>query len=290
MGQWGMTFAKWCSAVAVVFVVAPGIAAAADLSPEAPPPPAAAPATYVPPAPEWIVTVGAEVRAIPAWPGAPTTKYGLTGFPLFALQKLGDPPFFFGARDGFGVPILDFGQLQLGPVGKLVWPRYASSYSQLNGLGDVPWAVQIGGYAVYWPVPWLRVRGEIRQGIGGETGVSGDLFADVVVPLGQWRLSGGPRLSLQSTAAVSPYFSITAAQSAASGLPVYNATGGFYSYGAGGQIEYFFNRQWQVHALVEYERITDSAADSPLVTMRGSPSQFTFAHGVTYTFSMHPLW
>jgi hypothetical protein len=84
-------------------------------------------------------------------------------------------------------------KLQLGPVGKLVWPRYASSYSQLNGLGDVPWAVQIGGYAVYWPVPWLRVRGEVRQGIGGETGVSGDLFTDVVVPLGQWRLSGGPR-------------------------------------------------------------------------------------------------
>ncbi len=83
-------------------------------------------------------------------------------------------------------------------------------------------------------MPWLRVRGEIRQGIGGETGVSGDLFADVVVPLGQWRLSGGPRLSLQSTAAVSPYFSITAAQSGASGLPVYNATGVFYSYGAGG--------------------------------------------------------
>ena len=191
MGQSGMTFAAWCSAVAVVFVVAPGIAAAADLAPEAPPPPAVAPATYAPPAPDWVVTVGAEVRAIPAWPGAPTTEYGLTGFPLFALQKPGDPPFFFGARDGFGVPILDFGQLQLGPVGKLVWPRYASSYSQLNGLGDVPWAAQIGGYAAYWPVPWLRVRGEIRQGIGGETGVSGDLFADVVVPFGQWRLSGG---------------------------------------------------------------------------------------------------
>lgn len=86
------------------------------------------------------------------------------------------------------------------------------------------------------------------------------------------------------------YGSITAAQSAATGLPVYNATGGFYSYGAGGQIEYFFNRQWQVHALVEYERITNSAANSPLVTMRGSPNQFTFGLGATYTFSMHPLW
>ncbi len=285
-----MIWTGWRAAVAAVFVAAPGIAAAADLSPPPSPPPPAAATTYASPTPDWIVTVGAEVRAIPAWPGAPTTEYGLTGFPLLALQKPGDPPFFFGARDGFGLPIFDFGQLQLGAVGKLVWPRYASSYSQLNGLGDVPWAMQFGGYAVYWPVPWLRLRGEVRQGIGGETGVSSDLFADAVVPLGQWRLSGGPRLSLQSTAAISPYFSISAAQSAASGLPVYNATGGFYSYGAGGQVEYFFNRQWQAHALVEYERISDSPANSPLVTLRGSPNQLTFGLGATYTFSMHPLW
>jgi hypothetical protein len=26
------------------------------------------------------------------------------------------------------------------------------------------------------------------------------------------------------------------------------------------------------------------------VTMRGSPNQFTFGLGATYTFSMHPLW
>lgn len=188
------------------------------------------------------------------------------------------------------MPIIDLGQFQLGPVGKLAWPRYASQYSQLSGLGDVDWALQIGGYATVWATPWLRLRGEVRQGIGGETGLTGDLFADVIVPLGQFRLSGGPRMTLQSTPALSPYFSITAAQSAASGLPVYNVSGGFYSYGAGGQVEYFFNRQWQVHALVEYERISDSAANSPLVTMRGSPNQFTFGAGATYTFSMHPLF
>ena len=63
-----------------------------------------------------------------------------------------------------------------------------------------------------------------------------------------------------------------------------------YSYGAGSQIEYFWNPQWQTHALFEYERITGSAADSPLVTMRGSPNQFTFGVGATYTFGMHPMF
>jgi len=292
-----MTLAGWRFAVAALFPLIPGIAAAADLELPPPTPAPDAPTTYAPAAPNWIVTIGAEGRAIPAYPGAPTNLYTFTGFPLFVILKPGDPPFFFGARDSFGVPIIDWGRFQLGPVGRLEWPRYQSWYSQLNGLGDVNLAVQLGGFAQYWPVPWLRLRGEVRQGIGGETGVTGDLFADVIVPVGQFRLSGGPRMTLQTTAAVSPYFSITAAQAAAANaaqptlppLTPYNAGGGLYSYGAGGQIEYFFNPQWSAHVIAEYERITDSAADSPIVTQRGSPNQFTFGIGATYSFAMHPL-
>ena len=107
-------------------------------------------------------------------------------------------------------------------------------------------------------------------------------------------------MTLQSTAAVSPYFSITAAEAAATTvfgpphglapLTAYNASGGLYSYGAGGQVEYFFNPQWSAHAFTEYERLTGSVADSPLVTERGSPNQFTFGLGATYSFNMHPLW
>jgi len=291
-----MALSGWRFAFAVLLASIPGAAAAADMPLPPPASPSVAPSAYVTPVPDWLITIGGEGRAIPAWPGAPTGKSQFIGIPLFTLQKPGDPPFFFGARDGFGLPIFEFGSLQLGAVGKLNWPRYSSSYTQLNGLGDVGWAVQIGGFAQYWPVPWLRLRGEIRQGIGAETGVIGDLFADVVVPVGQFRLSAGPRMTAQTSAALSPYFSITPTQSANSAvsglpaLPVYNVAGGFYSYGAGGQIEYFWNPQWSTHALVEYERITGSAGDSPLVTMRGSPNQFTVGVGVTYTFAMHPLF
>ena len=53
-------------------VVAPLRAQAADL-PEAPVPAPTAPAAYAPApvVPDWIVTVGGELRVIPAWPGAP---------------------------------------------------------------------------------------------------------------------------------------------------------------------------------------------------------------------------
>jgi outer membrane protein len=275
--------------------IAPGIAAAADLPPQSAPPPSA-PATYAPAAPDWIVTIGLEGRVIPAWAGAPDSKFGWSGMPLFSVRKAGTPPDFFGPRDSFGFSILDLGPFRFGPAVKIVWEREASSYTALNGLGNVNFAVQAGGFAEYWPVPWLRLRGELRQGFGGETGLTGDAFLDAVVPFGQFRWSGGPRVTVQSAAAVSPYFSITQAQSAGStvaglaALPVYSASGGLYSYGAGTQLEYFLNPQWSAHAFTEYERLTDSVADSPLVTQRGSPNQFTFGLGATYSFNMNPWW
>lgn len=285
----------WRLALTAFSLIAPAVALAADL-PAQPSASPVAPANYAPAAPDWIVTVGGELRVGPKWPGAPEDKFGLTGGPLVSIRKVGTPPEFFGPRDSFGFSILDIGQFKLGPAVKVLWPRKASDDRALNGLGNIDYALQAGAFAEYWPAQWLRLRGEVRQGFGGEKGVTGDLFLDAIVPAGQFRFSGGPRLTSQSAAAIGPYFGITPAQSAGStvaglpALPVYHAGGGLYSYGAGTQTEYFFNPQWAAHAFVEYERLTGSAADSPLVIQRGSPNQFTFGLGATYSFAMHPLW
>ena len=294
-GSVAMTSLSGRIAVALFAVGAPCLAAAADLPAPAAPPPTA-PAAYVPPAPDWIVTIGVEPRIVPAWAGATDSRFGLSVFPLFNVRKAGTPPDFSGSRDSFGFSIVNLGMFQAGAVGKLIWQRSASSYKELNGLGDVDYAIQAGGFAQIWPLQWLRLRGEVRQGFGGEKGVTGDVMLDVVVPAGQFRFSAGPRMTLQTAAAVSPYFSITPAQSTdstvagLSQLAVYHAGGGVYSYGAGGLVEYFLNPEWSVHALTEYERLTGSAADSPLVIQRGSPNQFTFGIGATYSFNMNPLW
>lgn len=289
-----MNSIKWRLALAALMLSAPGAAIAADLS--AAPPALSAPSAV----PDWIVTVGVEVRAIPAYPGASYSRFAPTGFPLFSIRKQGTSPDYFGARDGFGFNVIDLGQWKFGPTFKIIGERQGWYDRQLDGLAGVHYALQAGGFAEYWPVSWVRLRGELRQGIGGEDGVTGDLFLDAIVPVGKFRFSAGPRVTFQSAAAISPYFSISAPESAATAiltpstglaaLPAYKAGGGFYSYGAGGQVEYFFNPTWSAHVLAEYERLADSAADSPLVTQRGSPSQFTFGVGATYSFSMHPPW
>lgn len=292
-----MALPGWRFALALFVVVVPGIAAAADLPQQAPPPPTA-PAAYVPAVPDWIVTIGLEGRIIPAFPGAADKKLGWSALPLFSIRKAGTPPDFFGPRDSFGFNLIDTGMFQFGPALQFVNRRKASDYAELNGLADVDYAAQAGAFANFWPVSWLRLRGEVRQGIGGETGVTGDVFLDAVVPVGQWTFSAGPRMTLQTSAATSPYFSITAAQAFAANtlqpslgkLTPYNAGGGFYSYGAGAQVQYAFNATWTAHAFVEYQRLTNSAANSPLVTQRGSPNQLTYGLGATYSFNMHPLW
>jgi len=284
-------------AVALFVIVTPGITAAADLPQQAAPAPTA-PAVYVPAVPDWIVTIGAEGRIIPAFPGAADKKLGWSALPLFSIRQAGTPPDFFGPRDSFGFNIINSGMFQFGPAVQFVNRRKTSDYAELNGLADVDYAAQVGAFANFWPLPWLRLRGEVRQGIGGETGVTGDIFLDAVVPIGQWTLSAGPRMTLQTAAATSPYFTITAAQAVAANalqpglapLAAYNAGGGLYSYGAGTQLQYVFNPTWTAHAFVEYQRLTGSAADSPLVTQRGSANQLTYGLGATYSFNMHPLW
>jgi outer membrane protein len=112
-----------------------------------------------------------------------------------------------------------------------------------------------------------------------------DLSADVIVPVIQrLTLSAGPRFTWESTNATSPYFGIDAVQAMATGLPAFNAKGGAHSVGAGGQVSYRINPQWEVHAYVEYERLLGDAAKSPLVKLRGSPNQTTVGIGASYAF------
>jgi MipA family protein len=102
-------------------------------------------------------------------------------------------------------------------------------------------------------------------------------------------LSGGPRMTLADSNATSPYFSIDAVQSAASGLPAYDANGGLRSIGAGMQVRYQWNKQWATRAYAEYDRLMGDAAASPLVVERGSPDQIRFGFGATYSFDIK-LW
>jgi outer membrane protein len=233
----------------------------------------------------WTVMIGVGGEYKPDFEGA--NRSMLSPVPIFSIRRAGSAEQFRGPRDGASIALIDFGDLRAGPVGKFVASRKANNYTELNGLGDVSAAVELGGFLEYFPVDWFRTRVETRQGFGGHHGVVADFSADAVVPIIQGvTFSAGPRFTWESTKATAPYFGIDAAQAMATGLPVFNAKGGAHSVGAGAQLSYRVNPQWEVHSYVEYERLLGDAAASPLVTLRGSPNQTTVGMGASYSFDV----
>jgi outer membrane protein len=239
---------------------------------------------------DWTITVGIEGKVEPIFLGS--KDFTVRPNPLFDIRRYGTPERFRAPRDGISFALFEGSNFQIGPVGQIrIGRRESDDPAALRGLGNVPWAGEIGAFAEYWFVPWLRARAEVRQGVTGHHGLVADLTADAVVPVTpQLTLSGGPRATLVTAAANQPYFSINDIQSIASGLPVYSAGGGLRSVGAGAQARYFWTPQLATHVFVEYDRLTDGAADSPLVTQRGSPNQVTIGFGVTRSFDIKQPW
>ncbi len=250
---------------------------------------AADPPAQRPPNSDWTLTLGVEARVLPSFEGSGGSM--LRPFPLIDIRRAGTPWQFRSARDGASVGVLETGSFRLGPTVKLKLPRRERDDGNLRGLGDIAWAPEFGGFAEYWPQPWLRTRAELRQGFGGHHGVVSDITADLVAAVTPLlTLSAGPRLTLTSRSASAPYLGITPAQSAASGLPAFEASAGLHSIGAGAQARYEWSPQWAGYFFVEYERLTGNAADSPLVTLRGSRDQVSTGIGVSYSFNMRGLW
>lgn len=84
------------------------------------------------------------------------------------------------------------------------------------------------------------------------------------------------------------YYDVSAADSAVSGLPVFNGNGGWknWTVGALGTVSVSGDllRGWKLVGGVTYERVLGDTAASPLVSVAGSPNQWLGALGVAYTF------
>jgi MipA family protein len=238
---------------------------------------------------DWIITLGADGRVVPRYMGS--NQWVMVPVPYFDRHRPGKAEPFHSPRDGTGIALFDSDVLAVGPLGSLTWPRRQTASLSLNGLGNVGYTVQVGGFVDYWAVEWLRMRVETLQGLGAANGVTANFAVDAVIPLSPGlTLSGGPRARADTAAAESPYFTITQAQSIASGLPVYSAGGGWQAVGVGTQAKYRFNPTWATYSFIEYDKLIGATASSPIVSgPGGSNNQWTFGVGLTYSFAMGGL-
>jgi MipA family protein len=231
----------------------------------------------------WIVTVRANAGFSQTWDGSKNLS-------PFALPGLGmRRP---GASVGFGAPdeapgfaLYDNGFLKAGLSGRLRGPRQQSSWGELHGIHDIDWTLEAGGFAEFWTFQKLRARMELRHGFLGHHGTVAELYLDWVEKHGPWTFSIGPRMMIGDKAYTNKLFGVTWQDALNNGnVWAYSASGGVKSIGATAAVTYDWSQDWSTTAFVRYNRLTGSAAASPLVTNLGSRDQWMLGLSVSYSF------
>jgi outer membrane protein len=234
----------------------------------------------------WRVTLGGGALFTPAYEG--DDDYRLSVVPN--VQVAYGDRLFASIQEGIGYRWLNTDTVKAGPIVRFAFPRKEDGEQlfavtghrtrDLSGLGDVDLSVELGGFAEYETGP-LTWRAEVRQAATGHNGLAAELgvqWSRAVDLGGVFAIvSAGPRARLVDASYNQAYFGVTAAQSIASGLPVYRAGGGLYAYGVASTVIVPLpsDRRWAVVLLAGYDRLSGDAGASPLVQRRGSPNQAT---------------
>ncbi|MGQ3672677.1 MipA/OmpV family protein [Xanthobacter sp. TB0136] len=240
---------------------------------------------------DWYITIGARGIMEPSYPGSDSYKVrpGL----ILSIARASERNVFHSVDDNPSIALWNSRAFRAGIVGRLDWGRSESDSDRLRGMGDVDFSIEAGGFAEFYPMDWLRLRAELRYGMGGFDGLRGDLRADAIFREGPWRFAVGPRLSYASSGYMDTYYGVTAEQSFLSTLllnplPTYKASSGFDKVGATAQLNYTFNNGFEAGIFGSYGYLLSDAADSPLVEDK---NQFTAGVSLSYTFNMGPgLW
>ena len=177
----------------------------------------------------WSVSGRLSVQDAPDYIGAKTYSIG----PTASLQfyRPGVQPTFKAPDDSPGLQLLGDRTLAAGLIVRGRSSR--DDDKNLRGVHTIDFAVEPGVYAEWWPADGLRVRGEARHGVLGNSAWSGEVAADLVLDDPKWMLSIGPRVQLGDSRFTRTYFDVTAADAARSpfGIGPYAANGAFMSWG-----------------------------------------------------------
>lgn len=225
------------------------------------------------------VALGPQI--VPSYPGS--DSYSIRPY-IDVSRARGDEDFAFEAPDeSFGFPLLRDGRFQFGPSLGFEGERDADDVGA--AVPKVGFTFEVGGFAQYQLTPAVRLRGEVRKGLGGHKGVVASLGADYVTrDADRWLFSIGPRVTLADGRFHRSYFGVSPATAARTGLPAFDADGGVQAVGVTAGALRQLSRRWGIVGYAKYDRLVADAADSPLVRRFGSRSQLSGGLALSYTF------
>lgn len=243
------------------------------------------------------VTIGVGAGYVPDYEGSDDYRI----IPAAAIRGRVSGISFFTRATYLYVDVIGRGdgplELDLGPIVGARLNRTGKIKDDfVDALPELDTAIEVGGFAgvtyhgLTNPYDSLSFRLDVVKDVGGAH------ESTVVTPT----IDFGTPLSRSFYVGVSAsaewagggyadyYYSIDAADALASGLPVYDADGGFKSWRLGLLGNYALSgdltRGWSIFGLGSYSKLSGDFSDSPIVDLRGSSSQWFAALGVGYTF------
>lgn len=227
------------------------------------------------------VGLGAQLR--PEFVGADDREIA----PLWDLDiAKGESQFKFEAPDdGFGIELISEGGFSAGPAANIASKR--SNKDVGAPVGKVSTTFELGGFAQYEMGETVRLRADLRKGLGGHKGLVGSIGADRIWRDGdKYVFSIGPRLLFSDGRYQRAYFGVDTEAAVATGLPVYRPGGGLHGAAITSGLSYQFDPSLGLFGFAQYERLMGDAGKSPIIREFGSRNQLSAGIGLSYTFTV----
>jgi len=224
---------------------------------------------FMPEAPKWRTTLGLAEVVQPRYAGSQSYRFQ-TG-PVIDVRY--HDLAFASVGEGLGVNFLHGAHYRVGmAVGYDLGRGLTNYYERPRGFGDIPPAPVVklfASYAISKGLP-LVLRIDVRQFVGGADGAIGDFEAFMPLPGSSANLImlAGPSITFADRLYQRKEFGISAAQSAASGFPQFNAYGSANAVGMGFSATWIFREHWLINTEAAVDRLLGSGAASPVTTSK----------------------
>ena len=241
-------------------------------------PPPEAQTRYPGAAGDWTVKIGAMGMYKPAYEGS--DDYKSHGRPLIDIAWR--DTFFLNPYKGLGGYFLNSNNMRLGASMAYAFGRDESDSNDLAGLGDID-AGATANALFEWKSQNLKFDARYqRQIIGEDTGFQAHARLGYRLRMGKkTMLMPSAQITFSDSEYMARYFSVSPAQSAASGHSEYDAGPGLKSIKIQIMAVHRLGRRWGAQVMASYALLIGDAADSPIVKNEG---QCLFGVGLSYTF------
>jgi len=214
---------------------------------------------------EWNVVLGGGAMVVPKYEGSNEMTVRLVPF---VSASYGD--WLKIDPRGASVSVYEFGGLQLS--GKLGYDlgRKEDRSAHLKGLGDIDPGAVVGTELAY-KFGALKIYGELNRTIGGSDSFQARFGAEVGYRYERFLFTAGASAVWSDADYMQTYFGVTAAQSARSGLPVFDIGAGIKRVDVSASVTYAMTEHWLVRAQAGYGLLAGDVVDSPIVQRAAQP-------------------